>query len=141
MGTPVGEPTVFTRDIETLQMRRILRLIAIAALSLSAPALLAGQADVVDVGVTALGDGRFRIDATVRHDDTGWDHYADRWDVLTLDGTLLGSRELAHPHVDEQPFTRSLTLEIPAEVTRIVLKANDSVHGADGAGFEVDVLH
>jgi len=122
-------------------MRRILTLIAIAGLSLSAPALLAGQADVVDVGVTALGDSRFRIDATVRHDDTGWDHYADRWDVLTLDGTLLGSRELAHPHVDEQPFTRSLTLEIPAEVTRIVLKANDSVHGADGAGFEIDVPH
>lgn len=96
---------------------------------------------MVGGNVTALGDGRFRIDATLLHADTGWDHYADRWDVLTLDGTLLGSRELAHPHVDEQPFTRSLTLEIPADVTRIVLKANDSVHGAEGKTLEIDVPH
>ena len=52
----------------------------------------AGEADVVGGAITALGDGRFRVDATVRHDDTGWDHYANRWDVLAPDGTILGSR-------------------------------------------------
>ena len=88
----------------------------------------AGEADVVDGAITALGDGRFRVDATVRHDDTGWDHYANRWDVLAPDGTILGSRVLAHPHENEQPFTRSLTLDIPADVAEITLQANDSVH-------------
>ena len=116
--------------------------VPLAALLLSlavAGPLAAGEADVVDGTLTPLGDNRYRVDATVRHDDTGWDHYADRWDVLAPDGTLLGSRELAHPHVDEQPFTRSLTLEIPAGVTRVTLVANDSVHGTGGATLELDV--
>ena len=101
----------------------------------------AGEADVVGGAITALGDGRFRVDATVRHDDTGWDHYANRWDVLAPDGTILGSRVLAHPHENEQPFTRSLTLEIPADVTEITLQANDSVHELGGETFTLSVPH
>lgn len=101
----------------------------------------AGEADVVDGAITALGDGRFRVDATVRHDDTGWDHYANRWDVLAPDGTILGSRVLAHPHENEQPFTRSLTLDIPADVTEITLQANDSVHDLGGETFTLAVPH
>ena len=101
----------------------------------------AGEADVVGGAITALGDGRFRVDATVRHDDTGWDHYANRWDVLAPDGTIIGSRVLAHPHENEQPFTRSLTLEIPADVTEITLQANDSVHELGGETFTLSVPH
>ncbi len=101
----------------------------------------AGEADVVGGAITALGDGRFRVDATVRHDDTGWDHYANRWDVLAPDGTILGSRVLAHPHENEQPFTRSLTLEIPADITEITLQANDSVHELGGETFTLPVPH
>jgi hypothetical protein len=55
-------------------------------------------------------DGR-TVHVTLTHPDTGWDHYADGWEVLDADGTRLGLRELLHPHVDEQPFTRSLTLD------------------------------
>ena len=118
---------------------RTLALAVTLAVASSFSPARAGKADVVDAVVTALGDGRYRIDATVRHDDTGWDHYADRWDVLAPDGTLLGSRELAHPHENEQPFTRSLTLEIPAGTERVTLRANDSVHGGGGASVELDV--
>lgn len=100
---------------------------------------LAGEADVVDGSITALGDGRYRINATVAHADTGWEHYADRWDVLAPDGTVLGVRELAHPHVNEQPFTRSLTLEIPAGIHVVTLRANDSQHGLGGETFELAV--
>lgn len=99
----------------------------------------AGTADVVDASITALGDGRYRIDATVAHDDEGWDHYADRWDVLAVDGRILGSRELAHPHVNEQPFTRSLTLTLPEGVSVVRLQAHDSVHGLGGEIFELEV--
>lgn len=99
----------------------------------------AGEADVVGGRITALGDGLYRIDATVKHADAGWDHYADRWDVLSPDGTVLGVRELAHPHVEEQPFTRSLTLEIPAGISSITLRANDSIHGLGGETFKLQV--
>lgn len=103
---------------------------------------MAGDAAVVDARIEAVGDGRFRIDATVAHADTGWEHYADRFDVLGPDGTLIGTRTLAHPHVNEQPFTRSVTLEIPQDITRITVRAGDSVHGvAAGATVDLAVPH
>jgi len=112
-----------------------------AALVGSSITLHAGEADVVDVAIKKVGDGQFRIDTSVKHGDTGWDHYADRWDVVGPDGTVIGSRVLAHPHENEQPFTRSLTLAIPADVTRVTIRANDSVHGLGGAEMEIEVPH
>ena len=103
--------------------------------------LHAGESDVIDVTIESLGDGNFRINATVAHEDTGWDHYANRWDVLDEQGNVLGSRELAHPHVNEQPFTRSLRLSIPASVNTITVRSNDSVHELGGKSFELSVPH
>ncbi|MEQ9690720.1 MAG: hypothetical protein RLO48_13395, partial [Bauldia litoralis] len=42
---------------------------------------LAGEADVIDVVATPESGGTWRFDVTVRHDDAGWDHYADAWEV------------------------------------------------------------
>ena len=40
---------------------------------------------------------------TVRHNDEGWDHYADIWQVLHPEtGEVLGERVLLHPHDTEQ---------------------------------------
>jgi len=110
-------------------------------LTVSTPVVVAGEADVVDVSIKSLGDGKFQIDATVEHADTGWDHYANRWDVLDEEGKIIGSRELAHPHVNEQPFTRSVRLSIPSSVKTITVRANDSVHETGGASFELVVPH
>lgn len=101
----------------------------------------AGEVDVVDVTIESLGDGKFRINATLAHDDTGWDHYADRWDVLDESGEVIGVRELAHPHVNEQPFTRSVSISIPESVKTITVRANDSVHETGGKTFEIAVPH
>lgn len=110
-----------------------LRLIAFA-LVLGASPVVAGEADVVEANITQSSDGTFRVDATVAHADTGWDHYADAFEVLALDGTVLGVRVLAHPHVNEQPFTRSLSgVEIPDEIDEVRIRAKDSVHEYGGA--------
>lgn len=116
-------------------------LVLAAALTLATSTTHAGEADVTDVTIESLGDGRFLVSATLIHADTGWDHYANRWDVLDENGELLGSRELAHPHVNEQPFTRSLRLTIPETVKTITLRANDSVHATGGKTFELAVPH
>ena len=78
-----------------------------ASLTFGLPAL-AGEADVVDVTVNCRSDSVCDFSVTVRHADEGWDHYADKWDVVAPDGTVLGTRNLYHPHVHEQPFTRRL---------------------------------
>lgn len=98
-----------------------------------------GCADVVGAEVERSGD-LFVVAATVRSADTGWDRYADEWQVRTPDGEVLGTRVLAHPHVDEQPFTRSLSgVEIPASVTSVVVVARDSVVGYCGISATVSV--
>lgn len=95
--------------------------------------VLAGEADVVAASAHRSADGTYRFDVTVRHLDTGWDHYADRWDIVAPDGEVIASRVLAHPHVEEQPFTRSLRgVVVPDGVGEVTLRAHDSVHGLGG---------
>ncbi|WP_420404876.1 hypothetical protein [Nisaea sp.] len=102
--------------------------------------VFAGEADVEEVRVERASDGTFTFHVTVRHADTGWDHYANAWTVLAPDGTLLGERVLYHPHVDEQPFTRSLSgVAVPDGLTRVIVRARDSEHGEGGRSFEVDL--
>ena len=97
------------------------------------------QARIVDVKVTD-NQGSFRFDVTLEHADTGWDHYADGWEVMSPAGDILGKRVLAHPHVDEQPFTRSLSgVRIPQGVNTVTIRAHDSVHGYNKEMFEVDL--
>ena len=118
-------------------------LIVTVILMLAVPsAVFCGEADVVSVKVTATGGGTFRFDVTVKHADTGWDHYADKWEVRSPEGTVLGIRTLHHPHVDEQPFTRSLSgVKIPATVTEVTVLGHDSVHAYGGNTQTIKVPH
>ncbi|MEQ8967146.1 MAG: hypothetical protein RID91_15110 [Azospirillaceae bacterium] len=115
--------------------------VAAVAMGLILPATVparAGEADVVAAEARESADGTWRFTVTVRHADEGWDHYADRWDVLAPDGTVLGVRELLHPHETEQPFTRSLGgVAIPDDLQRVTVRARDSVHGYGGATVEI----
>ncbi|HEX6306048.1 MAG TPA: hypothetical protein VFZ76_17750 [Anaerolineales bacterium] len=117
-----------------------------------------GNADVTFVRAVQASDGSWTFHVTVQHPDTGWEDYANGWDVVTPDGTVLKpdpdgqfTRTLLHPHVDEQPFTRSQSgIQIPAGVTQVRVRAHDLVDGyggeevvvnltkASGPGFEVE---
>ena len=100
----------------------------------------AGEADVVKVEAKQTGDNTYRFEVTVRHSDEGWKHYADKWDVLAPDGTVLGTRTLYHPHVDEQPFTRSLTgVAMPTGIGKVTIRAHDSVHAYGGKTVTVEL--
>lgn len=110
-------------------MRNLFRL-ALAGMVLT-QAAFAGEADVVDVQVSG-SNGSYNFSVTVRHADEGWEHFANRWEVVGEDGTIYGTRVLAHPHVNEQPFTRSGSINIPVGVSTVIVRANDSVHGLGG---------
>lgn len=113
--------------------------VSVLALVLATSAMaLAGEADVVDVEARQAENGTWRFDVTVAHADEGWDHYADLWEVVAPDGTVLGSRVLAHPHVEEQPFTRSLSgVRIPEGIDEIIVRAHDSRDGYGGRSLQV----
>ena len=102
------------------------------------PDVIAGEADVVEVETDCSAESRCDFHVTVRHADEGWEHYADRWEVLTLGGEVLGTRELAHPHENEQPFTRSLRdVRVPEGVDEVILRAHDSRHGYGGETMNI----
>ena len=110
---------------------------SIVATAIAAP-VWAGEVDVTDVKVRKTGDNTYRFDVTLLHADTGWDHYANKWEVVAADGTVLGSRVLAHPHVDEQPFTRSLGgVKVPAGIDQVIIRGGDSVHALGGKEMSV----
>lgn len=112
----------------------------LVCLLLIAAAAHAGEANVERVDISATGRNTFSFDVTVRHADEGWQHYADKWDVVAPDGSVLGTRILYHPHVDEQPFTRGLAgVEIPATISEVAVRAHDSVHKYGGKTMTVAV--
>ncbi len=84
---------------------------------------------------------------TVEHPDTGWEDYADGWDVVDMDSAVLKAnpddpftRLLLHPHEAEQPFTRSQGgIVIPAGITQVRVRAHDIVYGFGGQEILVDL--
>ncbi len=111
------------------------------------PAQPPTYADVLFVRAVETAPQTWTFYVTVAHPDEGWEHYADGWDVLLPDGTPLKprpeapfTRPLAHPHVQEQPFTRSQSgLHIPAEFHQVRVRAHDSLHGWGGREVVVDL--
>ena len=114
--------------------------ISLFCLLLMTTAAFAGEADVIEVEVSRIGGDTYRLDVTVRHADEGWEHFANKWEVLAPNGTILGTRVLAHPHVEEQPFTRSLSgVKIPENLAEVIVRAHDLVHGYGGKKVTVAV--
>lgn len=100
---------------------------------------LANDVEIVKTHFTRTGDS-WRVDTTLLHGDTGWDHYADKWRVIDSKGSVLGERVLFHPHENEQPFTRSQSgIRIPAATSVVYVEAHDKVHGWSKQRVRVDL--
>lgn len=105
------------------------------------------NADVIYVRAVENEAGTWTFHVTVQHPDTGWEDYADGWDVVMPDGTVIKpdpsapfTRLLLHPHVEEQPFTRSQSgIVIPADVTQVRVRAHDLMAGYGGREIRVDL--
>ena len=118
--------------------QRLVTRVALILIASAALPALAGEADVLAVEVSCDSHSVCRFDVTVTHEDEGWEHYSNKWEVLTPDGDVIAVRELLHPHETEQPFTRSLTdVKIPAGVDEVIVRAHDLVHGYGGIEFVV----
>lgn len=132
-------------------MKKIMKTVCVLALFTSS--LLAAATDtetpftsldfaqVSNVRATQSQDGSWCFDTQVRHNDQGWQHYADAWQIADLKGNVLAIRELAHPHDNEQPFTRSLcNIKLPKALMKVVVSAKCNVHGVGGQSVEVDLM-
>ena len=101
---------------------------------------IANEVDILDVKANQSNNKTWSFSVTLKHNDEGWDHYANEWQVLAPDSKILATRTLYHPHVNEQPFTRGTSgVEIPKEITTVYVIAKDTVHGLSSKAVEVDL--
>ncbi len=113
--------------------------IAIFVLAVSSVAI-AGDVKILAVDLYSSTDKNWLVKVTLEHNDTGWDHFADSWQVVDSEGKVLGSRVLQHPHVNEQPFTRELAgVKIPGGIKTVYIEAHDKVHGWSKNRLTVDL--
>lgn len=106
---------------------------AIALATFTTATSLAADPPVIEQVSAAQTTSGWQFSVTLSHGDTGWDDYADGWRVLDMDGNALGLRTLHHPHVEEQPFTRSLSgVSIPSGTREVQIEARDNVGGWSG---------
>lgn len=105
-----------------------MRFIIPALFALATPAF-ADEAQIEHIEIQKTSDS-YRFSVTLRHADTGWDDYADGWRVEDAAGNVLGLRVLHHPHVNEQPFTRSLSgVEISEGLSEVYIRAKTLTEG------------
>ncbi|WP_163847648.1 hypothetical protein [Pseudooceanicola aestuarii] len=115
------------------------RIALAAALTLTtALSTWADSPRIVDASARKSAMG-WRIEVTLEHPDSGWDHYASGWEVLDQDGNRAAFRELAHPHVTEQPFTRSLSSVMLPDGTRKVFIVAHCSNGDKSAPYPVEL--
>jgi len=96
----------FSSNLRKRLQYSLLAFISTGAFLVSTSAF-SGKPVIVDVNISKKSSsGSHTIMATVRHADSGWKHYADAIEISTPEGVVLLTRVLAHPHVNEQPFTR-----------------------------------
>ncbi len=117
-------------------VRLLVLLLPFMALSLP---IQAGNVEIKMVELRSNNGGKSWVfHVTLKHNDTGWDHYADAWQVVDEDGKVLAKRVLYHPHEHEQPFTRSLSgVKLP-ENAIIYVEAHDKVHGWSKDRVKID---
>ena len=111
------------------------------------PTTATANADVLHVRAVQTAENAWTFHVTVEHPDNGWDDYADGWDVVLPGGRVVKpnpespfTRLLAHPHDNEQPFTRSQSgITISPDITEVWVRAHDLVDGFGGREVVVDL--
>ena len=95
---------------------------------------LAVNADIVSVSVTG-SENAYQFSVAIKSPDTGCERYADWWEIIRPDGSLLYRRILAHSHVSEQPFVRSGGPVTIASDEEVIVRAHMHPDGYGGSIF------
>ena len=99
----------------------------------------ASDVQLLTAAIIHQSQDEYLVSIKLQHEDTGWDHYADEWRIVDQQGTVLGTRVLLHPHVQEQLFTRALSnVKLDDKHTKIYIEAHDKQHGWAKEKLEID---
>ena len=129
-----------TRLFPTFALLMLPTVVTAENISLDTYSTSLDYAQVTKVLATQKSTGNWCFGTSVRHNDQGWAHYADGWEVIDIEGNQLGYRKLGHPHDNEQPFTRSqCNIKIPDDISKVIVRAKCNKHGYGGKAFVVNL--
>ncbi len=95
--------------------------------------------EVLAVDISPAQSDKFRFSVTLSSPYDTPERYADAWRVLDDQDKQLGIRVLWHDHANEQPFTRSATISIPANTRTVYVEGRDQANGWSGQRFKVEI--
>jgi hypothetical protein len=116
--------------------------------------LLTGSAAALaDVDVAKITDvqikrdspdqsGIYHIKVTIEHEDTGWDHYVESWEIFAPDGQILGVRPFFEPELERLKTVSALAgVVIPEDVKAVTIRARTHPSGFEGDPVKVKIPH
>lgn len=102
--------------------------------------IYANEPKVLKVKVVCQNSNICSFFVTIKHNDTGWKHYVNRYEILNMKKEIIATRVLHHPHVKEQPFTRSISnVKLAKNQETVIIRAHDLVHGYKGNELLVNI--
>ncbi len=117
-----------------------MKLLFIFLTILLVPNIYANNAKVLKVKALCQNSDICSFFVTIKHNDTGWKHYVNKYEILNMKKEIIATRVLHHPHVKEQPFTRSISnVKIPKNLKNVIIRAHDIVHGYEGNEVLVNI--
>ncbi len=98
------------------------------------------QAAVVSVTTSQIGDS-YAFSVGISSPDTGCDQYANWWEIVSEEGTLIYRRILAHSHVNEQPFVRSGSAVMISATQEVIIRVHMNTTGYSTQGYKGSVVN
>lgn len=80
-------------------------LLAVAILCAGMIPALADRPKIVNARILLLHENSYEVQVTVGHEDSSWDHYVDRWEVIDPGGKILGTRVFVAPAYRRAAFS------------------------------------
>ena len=94
------------------------------------------------VSVSTSGEsGSYQFAVGIESPDIDCSQYANWWEVVTPDGTLLFRRILAHSHPTEQPFVRSGGPVEISQTDEVIIRAHMHPAGYGGTVYRGSVAN
>ena len=105
---------------------------------LDPPAAASGLANIVSVSFSGQ-ENSYQFSVGISSPDVDCDQYANWWEIVSPDSSLIYRRILAHSHPSEQPFVRSGgPVEIGPNDT-VIIRAHMHPAGYGGVVYEGSV--